>query len=166
MGDKLNKILMIDQDIHYFIEDNNDLNDLEFEEQFQNKNFIEQAISILSKMSSKDILEVIKRSQYLWNFIDLKKFIKKYPLNKTYLKNNKDKYIEEYKKLQNTCYYISNISNNFQDFQDYIRILEIDNVEKYLLTNMPNEQIYTLSSLTSSWNEKLYFFSYFKQKDI
>lgn len=163
MNDNLNKILMIDQDIQDFIIDNEDLSDLEFEDKFYKKRYIDKAINILKKMSSKDMIEVIKRCRYLWNFIDLKKFIKRYPLNKTYLNNNKDMYIEEYRNLQNTCYSLSNISTNIKEFQDYMSILAVDDIEKYLLTNMPNDQIYSLASSTGMWDEKLYFFSFFKK---
>jgi len=163
MNDNLNKILMIDQDIQDFIIDNEDLSDLEFEDKFYKKRYIDKAINILKKMSSKDMIEVIKRCRYLWNFIDLKKFIKRYPLNKTYLNNNKDMYIEEYRNLQNTCYSLSNISTNVKEFQDYMSILAVDDIEKYLLTNMPNDQIYSLASSTGMWDEKLYFFSFFKK---
>ena len=165
MDDNLNKILMIDQDIQDFIYDNKELSDLEFEDKFCQKKYVDKAVSILKKMNSKDLIEVIKRCRYLWNFIDLKKFIKRYPLNKTYLKNNQDMYIEEYRNLQKTCYSISDISNNVNEFQDYMNILNVDDIEKYLLTNMPNEQIYSLASSTGMWDEKLYFFSFFK-KDV
>ena len=163
MNDNLNKILMIDQDIQDFIIDNEDLSDLEFEDKFYQKCYIDKAISILKKMNGKDMIEVIKRCRYLWNFIDLKKFMKRYPLNKTYLNNNKDMYIEEYRNLQKTCYSLSDISTNIKEFQDYLNILAVDDTEKYLLTNMPNDQIYALASSTGMWDEKLYFFSFFKK---
>jgi len=163
MSENLNKILMIDQNIQEFIVDNEDLSDLEFEDKFYQKRYIDKAISILKKINSKDMIEVIKRCRCLWNFIDLKKFIKRYPLNKTYLNNNKDMYIEEYRNLQKICYSLSDISTNIKEFQDYMNILAVDDIEKYLLTNMPNEQIYILASSTGMWDEKLYFFSFFKK---
>lgn len=165
MNDRLNKILMIDQDIQCFIEDNQELSDLEFDDKFYQQRYIDKAVNLLKKMSSKDLIEVIKRCHYLWSFIDLKKFIKKYPLNKKYLKDNTEMYIEEYRNLQKTCYCLSDISNTLKDFQDYMSILNVDDTEKYLLTNMPNDQIYSLASSTGMWDEKLYFFSYFKKDE-
>ena len=79
------------------------------------------------------MIEVIKRCRYLWYFVDLKKFMKKYPINKTFLRNNKDMYIEEYRNLQKTCYSLSNISNDAKEFQDYMSLLNVDDTEKYLL---------------------------------
>ena len=51
------------------------------------------------------------------------------------------------------------------DFDKIIRILNVDDAEKYLLTNMPNDQIYNLANSTGMWDEKLYYFSFFK-KDV
>ena len=85
-------------------------------------------------------------------------------MNKKYLKTNKEEYIEEYRKLQKICFYLSDIAKDYREFHEYMQVLDADNVEDYLLKNMPNEQIYTLASETGLWEEKLYFFSYFKQK--
>ena len=74
-------------------------------------------------------------------------------------------YIEDYRNLQKTCYSISDISSNVKEFQDYMRILNVDDTQKYLLTYMPNEQIYSLASSTGMWDEKLYFFSFFKENE-
>lgn len=163
MNDNIYKLLMIDQDIEDFIQENKELTDLEFEEKFEETNYITKAINILKRMNSKDILELIKRCRCLWNFIDLKKFIKKYPLNKTFLKNNKDLYLDEYYKLQNTCFYLRNISYDIKELDDYYNLLNVYDVEKYLLLNMPNEQIYKLACSSNNWEEKLYFFSFFKK---
>lgn len=165
MSDNLNKILMLEQNIQDFINENTSLSDLEFEEKFYEKGYVERVINILKKLNSKDIIEVIKRCRYLWYFVDLKKFMKKYPINKTFLRNNKDMYIEEYRNLQKTCYSLSNISNDAKEFQDYMSLLNVDDTEKYLLTNMPNDQIYSLANSTGMWDEKLYFFSFFKENE-
>jgi len=88
MSENLNKILMIDQNIQEFIVDNEDLSDLEFEDKFYQKRYIDKAISILKKINSKDMIEVIKRCRCLWHFVDFRRFVKKYPLNKTFLRKS------------------------------------------------------------------------------
>ena len=62
------------------------------------------------------------------------------------------------------CFYLSDIANNYQDFNEYMKKLDVDNIEKYLLENMPNEQIYELSKETGIWEEKLYYFSFLKRE--
>lgn len=165
MNKYLNDLLIIDQEIGELFYLNDNLNDNELNNKFEEKNYINKALKLLEKLSSKNILELIKRSKYLNSFIDLKKFMKKYPINKTYLLHNKDQYIEEYKKLHKTCFYLSDISLDYNEFREYMNVLDVDNVEEYLLKHMPNDQIYKLALETGEWDEKLYLFSYFKKKE-
>ena len=163
MNENINSLLIIDQEIRDFTRDNYELPDNEFNELFDKKKYIPQAQSLLKKLNSKDIIEVVKRSEYLWTYLDLGHYIRKYPIDKVYLKNNNDKYIEEYKNLQNFSMHISELSNNFEEFYRYATILDIDGVEEYLLSNMPNSQIYELSNETNDWNQKLFYFSFLKK---
>lgn len=162
MDDKLNKLLLLDQEIGDFLYENENLNDNEIALKFEEKKFVDRAIKILKKLSNNNVIELLKRARYLTNFIDLKKFIKKYPLNKSKLKKNKELFIEEYKKLQKTCFFLSDIAIDYKEFREYMDVLDIDNVEKYLLENMPNDQIYKLSLETGIWDEKLFYFSFLK----
>lgn len=164
MNKDLNDLLMIDQEIGDFLYENNQIDDLEFNNLFEEKKFVDRALKMLRKLSSKNIIEVVRRSRYLNSFIDLKKYIKKYPINKKYLKNNQNEYINEYHKLRNICMHLSDIVESFDEYYDYMDLLDVDNVEVYLLTEMPNDQIYTLASETEDWSLKLYYFSYFKKK--
>ena len=164
MDKDLNALLIIDQEIGNFFYENDGLEDEELNTKFEEKNYINKALKIVHKLSSKNVLELLKRSQYLNSFIDLKKFIKKYPLNKTYLKSHQEEYYEEYKKLRKMCFFLSDIAIDYNEFLDYMRILDTDNVESFLLKHMSNEQIYTLSQETDEWDEKLYYFSFLKKK--
>lgn len=164
MDKNLNSLLIIDQKIGDFFDENESLSDKELNNKFDQMNYINQALKIINKLSNKNVIELLKRSRYLPSFIDIKKFIKKYPLNKTFLRKNKDLYLDEYKKLRNMCFYLSNISIDYNDFLEYMKILDADNIEKYLLENMPNEQIYELSKDTGLWEEKLFYFSFFKKE--
>ena len=165
MNKDLNNLLVIDQEIGDFLLENQDLsnNELDNSNSINEKHFVNKALKILNKLSSKNVIELIKRSRYLNDFIDIKKFIKKYPLNKAYLKKNNDMYIEEYRKLRSFCVYCSEIALNYSEFCEYMDVLDTDNVEAYLLENMPNNQIYELSRDTNDWNQKLYYFSFLKK---
>lgn len=165
MDKKLNDLLIIDQKIGDFLYENDTLSENELSIKFEESNFIDRAMKILSRLSSKNVIELLKRSRYLNNFIDLKKYIKKYPINKNFLKKNSDMYIEEYKKLRNMCLYLSDISLDYSEFQEYMTVLDVDNIELYLLKHMPNDQIYSLSKDTTDWMQKLYYFSYLKEKN-
>ncbi len=163
MDKNLDKILSIDQEIGDFLYDNDSLSDKEISTKFEEHRFIDRAIKIINKLSNKSIIELLKRSRYLRDYIDMKRFIKKYPINKKRLKDNKELYLEEYQKLQKTCLFLNDISIDTQEFLEYLDILDVENIEKYLLKNMSNEQIYSLANSTNIWEEKLYFFSFLKK---
>ena len=163
MNKNLNQLLLIDQEIGDFLYQNVNASDEELQESFEKKNYIGKALRIINKLSSKNVIELLKRSTYLNNFIDIKKFIKKYPLNKKYLKDNQEMYLDEYHKLKNICYYFSDIANDYTEFQEYMNVIDADKVEYYLLKHMSNQQIYLLSQETSDWEQKLYYFSYLKK---
>ena len=163
MNENINNLLIIDQEIRDFTRDNYELSEEEFDKLFSKKKFISKAKSILNKLNSKELVEAIKRSEYIWSYIDLGYYIKKYPIDKAYLKNNEDKYIEEYKNLQKFCMHVSELTNDYNEFFRYACILDIDGVEEYLLSNMPNDQIYELSKETDDWSQKLFYFSFLKK---
>ena len=163
MSEEINNLLIIDQEIRDFTRDNYELSEEEFNSLFDKKKFIAKAKRILNKLNNKELVEAIKRSEYIWSYIDLGYYIKKYPIDKNYLKNNSDKYLDEYKNLQKFCLHVSELTNNYEDFFKYADILDIDGAEEYLLKNMPNEQIYELSQETDDWVQKLFYFSFLKK---
>ena len=163
MNENINNLLVIDQEIRDFTRDNYELPEDEFNELFEENKYIERAKKLLNKLNSKELIEVIKRSEYIWSYLDLGYYMRKYPIDKAYLKLNNDKYIEEYKNLQKFSFHISELANDFDEFYRYANILDIDGVEEYLLSNMPNNQIYELSNETNDWNQKLFYFSFLKK---
>jgi len=165
MDESINKLLIIDQNIRDFINDNCELSEDEFNDLFYEKGYVDKAINILNKLTKKNRIEAIKRCEYIWSFIDISKYMIKYPIDKEYLKNNKDMYIEEYKSLQDFCLRVSDYATNYKEFDLYVKKLDIDGAEDYLLKHMPNDQIYKLSCGTNDWLQKLFYFSYFKKNE-
>jgi hypothetical protein len=159
----ISKLLIIDQSIRDFINENYELSEEEFDSKFANEGYIDKAVNILNRLNRKNIIEAIKRCEYIWSFIDIADYLPKYPLDKKYLKENVDQYIVEYKTLQDFCNHVSDLANNYNEFSDYAKKLDIDGVEDYLLKHMPNEQLYKLSNQTTDWLQKLFYFSYFKK---
>ena len=163
MDKNLNDLLIIDQKIGDFYYENNTLTNDEFIKKFDTTDYVSKALKLINKLSGRKVLELLKRSNYLIDFIDLKKFLKPYKINKKYLKENNDMYIVEYKKLRNICFMISDIATSNYDYEEYMNVLNIDNISDYLLHNMPNNQIYALSCETGLWEEKLFYFSFLKK---
>jgi hypothetical protein len=163
MNKDINNLLIIDQEIRDFTRDNYELSEEEFNNLFEKKNYISKAKRILSRLNRKELVEAIKRSEYIWDYLYLGYYLKKYPIDKAYLKQNNDKYLDEYRNLQKYCMHISELTNNYKQFYQYADQIDIDGAEEYLLTNMPNDQIYELSKETNDWIQKLFYFSFFKK---
>lgn len=162
MSDNLSKLMHLEQMIIKFIDDNQDLTDDNIDERFAETRCIDKCIGILKRMSNNDILESLKRFEYMRMFIDFKAFLKKYTIDKKRMKEQPEECLNEYDKINKICETISEVSVNRRDFLSYLKILDIDSSVEWLLKHMPNEDLLTLSNRTGDWMEKLYYYSYFK----
>ena len=165
MSENLNKLMHLEQSIIKFIDDNSNIDDPTIDERFQETHYVDKCINILKRMSNKDVLESLKRFEYIRMFVDFKVFLKKYTINKKEIKENPHNCLLEYDKINNLCLTISEISDNRRDFMDYLKILDVDCVIEWLLRHMPNEDLWSLSKRTTDWVEKLYYYSYFKNNN-
>lgn len=162
MSENVSKLMHLEQLIIQFIDDNPDVNDETVDERFAATHYVDKCINILKRMSNNDVLESLKRFEYIRMFVDFKVFLKKYTIDKKKIKEKPENCLIEYDKINNICTTISEISDNKRDFLSYLKILDIDPVIEWLLNHMPNEDLLTLSNRTGDWMEKLYFYSYFK----
>lgn len=162
MSENVSKLMHLEQLIIKFIDDNNDPDDETVDERFLETGYVNQCINILKRMSNNDVLESLKRFEYIRMFVDFKVFLKKYSINKKKIKENPENCLIEYDKINKICLTISEVSDNQNDFLSYLKILDVDSTMEWLLKNMPNEDLLALSNRTCDWTEKLYYYSYFK----
>lgn len=162
MSENVSKLMHLEQLIIKFIDDNPDVNDPTIDERFNATHYIDKCINILKRMSNRDVLESLKRFEYIRMFVDFKVFLKKYTINKKAIKEKPENCIMEYDELNRLCLTISEISDNKNDFLAYLKILDVDHAIEWLLKHMPNEDLMILANRTGDWAEKLYYYSYFK----
>ena len=163
MSENVSKLMHLEQLIIRFIDDNPDFNDPTIDERFENTHYVEKCINILKKMSNKDVLESLKRFEYIRMFVDFKVFLKKYAVDKKSIKEDSKNCLIEYDKLNKICETISQVSDNKKEFLSYIKILDVDSSIEWLLKHMPNEDLMILANRSTDWTEKLYYFSYLKK---
>ncbi len=163
MSENVAKLMHLEQLIIKFLDDNPDFDDPTIDERFNETHLVDKCINLLKKMSNKDVLESLKRFEYIRMFVDFKVFLKKYLIDKKSIKEDPKNCIIEYDKLNNICMTISEISDNKKDFLSYIKILDVDSSIEWLLKHMPNEDLMALSNRTGDWTEKLYYYSYLKK---
>ena len=161
MNENISKLMILDQKINDFI-DNNDLNDVSVDEKFENTHYVDKCINILKHMSNKDVLEAVKRFDYIPLFVDYKVFLKRYVVDKKKLKNSPELCLEEYQNVSNVWKRIDEIAASNKEAYEYMNILKLDNAMEDILHLMPNEDLMKLANNSSDWVEKLYFYSFFK----
>lgn len=163
MSENIAKLMDLEQLIIEFLDENPNYDDPTIEERFEKTRYIDKCINILKKMNNKDILESLKRFEYIRMFVDFKVFLKKYILNKKSIKEDPKKCLVEYDKLNNICETISRVSDNHKEFLSYLKILDVDNSIEWLLKHMPNEELMVLANRSTDWTEKLYYYGYLKK---
>ena len=161
MNENISKLMILDQKINDFI-DNNDLNDVLVDEKFENTHYVDKCINILKHMSNKDVLEAVKRFDYIPLFVDYKVFLKRYVVDKKKLKNSPELCLEEYQNVSNVWKRIDEIATSNKEAYEYMNILKLDNAMEDILHLMPNEDLMKLANNSKDWVEKLYFYSFFK----
>lgn len=163
MSENVLKLMDLEQLIIKFLDDNPDYDDPMIEERFENTHYVEKCINILKKMNNNDVLESLKRFEYIRMFVDFKVFLKKYSINKKSIKEDSKNCLVEYDKLNNICETISNVSDNKNEFLSYLQILDVESSFEWLLKHMPNEDLMVLANRSTDWTEKLYYFGYIKK---
>ena len=82
MSDNVRKLFDLEQLIIKFIDENPDFDDPTIDERFENTHYVEKCINLLKRMNNKDVLESLKRFEYVRMFVDFKVFLKKYTIDK------------------------------------------------------------------------------------
>ncbi len=161
MTKHLEEILHLDQELSELMSEQYMFNEEEVVIKYEDLDVHNKTIDLIMKMTLQERVESLKRCHAIWSFVDIKPFLKKYPLNKAKLKKEGN-YIEEYLNLRKFC---NIVVDNFEDLSEYeevMEILKIDDVEDYLLNHMSSEQIYELAQKTEDWNLRLFYYSYIK----
>lgn len=164
MSDNVSKLMHLEQLIVEFLDENNDVDDSIIEERFINTHYVDKCISLLKRMNNNDVIESLKRFEYIRMFVDFKVFLKKYIINKKSIKENPQNCLLEYNKLNSICQTISEVSENRKEFISYLQILDVNTSNEWLLCHMPNEDLMKLANDSTDWTEKLYYYSYLKKE--
>lgn len=159
----LEQIVYIDRCLGKLIE--LDISDDEKDDILDSEDYINKLLFCLGKLSSKDIVLAIYNCENIFDFVDITRFVKKYPIDKAFLKENRDEVINEYNKLENFMSYVNKISHDNNEFKVFVDKFKVLEVEENLLKLMPNSDLYELSKKSGNWEEKLFIYSHFKKKE-
>ena len=155
MSDNLYKVLELENDLYELDIDNNGIGTDE------EKKLISKLDKFLNKLTNNELIYLLNNGTIIHQVLDVLMYFKKYKINKKEIKENKS-YKEELNKLNN---FIENIRDSVLNEEEYMYICskcDVDNVANFLLNNMSNEDIMSLSNESNDWNYKLFLYGNLK----
>ena len=155
MSDNLYKVLELENDLYELDVENNGKGSAE------EKNLIFKLDKKLNKLNNNELIYLLKNGTIIHQVLDVLVYFKKYKINKKELKERKS-YKEELDKLNN---FIEDIRDSVINEKEYMYICskcDVDNIANYLLDNMTNEDIMSLSNKSDDWNYKLFLYGNLK----
>ena len=156
MSEKLEKIIELESDLINLFNEGLDIND----ERIQNVTF--KIKELLPKLNNLEILYLLKEGDVIHEVIDVASYLKKYKINKKRLSEEKS-YKEAFKKLNLFVEMIQDASISEQEYMYMCQRCDVDNIANFLLSNMTNEEIMSLSTESDDWNYKLFLYGNLKK---
>lgn len=138
--------------------------EIKLNKEWKHTNFVDKANILFSKMDNSDIIYTLMTTEYVYQIVDVGKYIKPFSYDYDgiiyyHSKEIIDYFIDLYKQKN----YLINLGIN----KDYTELLldktRIDYYLNLFLTVMPNDQIIKLSTLIPDVSNRFDLYSFFKQ---
>lgn len=156
MNENLQKIMDLEDKLSIMLEDGIDTTNVECEK------VVFKISKLLEKSNNDDLIYLLLNGDYIHMVIDVTAYFKKYKINKKKIKSE-NLYKEEFKKLSAFVERIRYASICEEEYMYICQKCNVDEVAAYLLQNMPNEDIMSLSQESDDWNYKLFLYGNFKK---
>lgn len=156
MSENLRKIINLEEKLGLLLEDGIDTTNVKCE------SIVFSISNLLKKASNDDLIYLLLNGDYIHTVIDITAYFKKYKINKKKIKEE-NLYKESFKKLSLFVERIRSASICEEEYMYICSRCDVDNVSSYLLTNMKNEDIMSLSQESDDWNYKLFLFENLKK---
>ncbi len=155
MSENLVKILKFEDQLADLFENGIDTTNTKGEE------IVLEISKLLKKASNDDLLYLLLNCNYIHKVIDVTTYFKKYKINKKNLASEKN-YKETFEKLSLFVERIHEASVCESEYLFICSKCDVDNIASFLLKNMSNEDIMSLSNASDDWNYKLFLFENLK----
>ena len=155
MSDNLYKVLNLENDLSELYYQNLKL------ESEQVQIIITKLEKVLVKLNNTELIYLLKNGTIIHQVLDVLVYFKKYKINKKKLKET-NSYKEEFNKLNK---FIEEIRDSVWNEDEYMYICskcDVDTVASFLLSQMSNEDIMSLSNASDDWNYKLFLYGNLK----
>ena len=128
--------------------------------------FIERADNILSSMSNEELMYTLLGTEMIKLITDVFKHFKPYKINVDYLKKHPEKAKEYYYENLIQQDAIRNTSINEYYYDIIMDLNYFEEIEKFVLSQMSNDELMELADSSKDWREKLYYYGFLKNDEV
>ena len=166
----VDKILDLDKEVQDFLDKYSsgkkaDYYEKELNKQWKihGKDFSKRADDILKKMSNVELMYTILGTERIKDITEIFEYFKPYKIDVEYLKEHPDKAKEYYydNLMQQDAIQKTSINKYYYDIimdKNYF-----EEIERFVLSQMNNEELMELADSSKDWYEKLYYYGFLKQ---
>ena len=129
------------------------------------KEFEERADKIFSSMSNQELMVSLLGIDHIKDIVNIFDYFKPYVIDIDYLKEHPEKAKEYYldNLLQQDA--IEKYALNEYYYKKIMNLNYFDEIEKFLLSQMSNEDLMELANSSKDWYDKLYYYEFLKKED-
>jgi hypothetical protein len=117
---------------------------------------------LLQKLNNSDLIYILQNGTSIHKVIDVDVYFKKYKINKKEIKE-KNTYKDEFRKLNTFIEMVRDVALSEDEYMYICNKCDVDNIALFLLSNMKNEDIMSLSQESDDWNYKLFLYGNLKK---
>ena len=125
--------------------------------------FVKRADDILSKMTNQEIMYTLLGTEMIKMITDVFKHFKPYKIDVDYLKEHPDKAKEYYYENLMQQDAIAKTAMNEHYYNIIMDLNYFEEIEKFVLSQMSNEELMELADSSKDWREKLYYYGFLKK---
>ena len=166
-SENINAIIDLDDELVAFLDKYSSGKKTDYFEKELNKQwkkhgdeFTKKADKILKNMSNYELLLTMASTDEITHIVDIFNYFRPYTIDIDYLIKHPDKANEYYIECTNQQETI--INNTINDYVA-LRLLDLnyfDDIEKFVLSNMSNDELLKMAKSSKFWDEKLYYYGF------
>ena len=169
-SENVNQILDLDKEIQEFLDKYSSGKKPDYYEKELNKQwklhgdkFVKRADKILKKMSNAELMYTILGTERIKDVVEIFEYFKPYKIDVEYLKEHPDKAKEYYYENLMQQDAIQKTSINEYYYKIIMDKNYFEEIEKFVLSQMSNEELMELANSSKDWHERLYYYGFLKK---
>lgn len=171
MSKGLHDIIELDKELTKFLDENSSGKQTDFLEKKLNKKwpekkdyFLEKADDIFSKMNNLDLLLAIASTDEIAQIVDIFSYFKEITPDIEIMKAHPNELIPYYLKILSDKETFMLLSINGYYYLEVKNKIKFEEIEKFILQNMSNEELMILAQESKIWLDKLYYYGFLKKE--